>query len=154
MEGHAQKRVERYCDSSRMRNWNQLKNCQKYAHRLSLNACMWHEWVDLTFIWSVTKLARAVTKWTRACDRRSTRLIAHIHPTSDHRQYCHVRNTAQHCRLCLFQDSDFAGDFLSQRRWIFYAFRKSNICSHKLDLQEANVSVSQSHRIGSYFFGC
>ena len=26
------------------------------------------------------------------------------------RQYCHVGNTAQHCRLSLFQDSDFAGD--------------------------------------------
>ena len=26
------------------------------------------------------------------------------------RQYCHVENTAQHCRLGLFQDSDFGGD--------------------------------------------
>ena len=26
------------------------------------------------------------------------------------RQYCHVGNTAQHCRLSLFQESDFAGD--------------------------------------------
>ena len=26
------------------------------------------------------------------------------------RQHCHVGNTAQHCRLDLFQDSDFAGD--------------------------------------------
>ena len=33
-------------------------------------------------------------------------------------------------------------------------FRKSNICSHKLDVQEANISVSQFYRIGSYFFGC
>ena len=38
------------------------------------------------------------------------RLISFIHNTSDHRQYCHVGNTAQHCRLGLFQDSDFAGD--------------------------------------------
>ena len=28
---------------------------------------------------------------------------------------------------------------------------KSNVCSHKLDLQEANVSVSQFHRIGFFF---
>ena len=33
-------------------------------------------------------------------------------------------------------------------------FRKSNIYSHKLDVQEANISVSQFYRIGSYFFGC
>ena len=29
-------------------------------------------------------------------------------------------------------------------------FRKSSICSHKLDVQEANVSISQFHRIGSF----
>ena len=57
-------------------------------------------------LWSVNKL-----KWTRACGKRLARLISHIHHTSDHRQYCHVGNTAQHCRLGLFQDSDFAGDF-------------------------------------------
>ena len=61
-------------------------------------------------LWSVNKLARSVTKWTGACDRRLARLISYIHHTSDYRQYCHVGNTAQHCRLGLFQDSDFAGD--------------------------------------------
>ena len=34
----------------------------------------------------------------------------HIHHTNEFRQHCHVGNTAQHCRLCVFQDSDFAGD--------------------------------------------
>ena len=61
-------------------------------------------------LWSVTKLARAVTKWTRACARRLARLISYTHYTSDFEQYCHVGNTAQHCRLALFQDSDFARD--------------------------------------------
>ena len=51
--------------------------------------------------WPVHKLARAVTKWTRACDRHLARLISHIHSTSDYRQYCHVGNTAQHCRFGL-----------------------------------------------------
>ena len=58
----------------------------------------------------VNKLARAFTKWTRACDKRLARLISNIHHTCEHRQYCHVENTAQQCRLGLFQDSDFAGD--------------------------------------------
>ena len=39
-----------------------------------------------------------------------------IHHTSDNWQYCHVGNTAQHCRLGLFQDSDFAGDLESQNQ--------------------------------------
>ena len=129
MEGHAQKCVEKYCELankmteqffkvsslcldmitiSTKRNLNQLENCQKYAHTLSLNACTWHEWVDLTFYGQRTNLLD--TKWTGACDKRLARLISYIHHTSDYRQYSHVRNTAQHCRLGPFQDSDFAGD--------------------------------------------
>ena len=61
-------------------------------------------------LWSGNKLARAVTKWTKACDKRLARLISYIHHRSEYRQYCHVGNTAQQCRLGLFQDSDFAGD--------------------------------------------
>ena len=58
----------------------------------------------------MNKLARSVTKWTQACDRRLARSISYIHHTRDYRHYCHVGNAAQHCRLGLFQDSDFAGD--------------------------------------------
>ena len=42
--------------TSRRRNWNQLENCQKYAHRLSWNACIFHELVDLAFFGLWTKL--------------------------------------------------------------------------------------------------
>ena len=60
--------------------------------------------------WSVNKLARSITKWTKACDKRLSRLISNIHQTCEYKQYCHVGNTAKQCRLGLFQDSDFAGD--------------------------------------------
>ena len=59
-------------------------------------------------LWSVNKLARSITKWTKACDKRLNRLISYIHHTSEYKQYCHVGNTAKQCRLGLFQDSDFA----------------------------------------------
>ena len=59
-------------------------------------------------LWSVNKLAQSVTLWTGACDERLARLISHTHHTNDYRQHCHVGNTAQHCRLGLCQDSDFA----------------------------------------------
>ena len=55
-------------------------------------------------------VTRPITKWTKACDRRSARLISYIHHTCEYKQYCHVGNTAKQCRLGLFQDSDFAGD--------------------------------------------
>ena len=61
-------------------------------------------------VWSLNKLARAITKWTRACDKRLARLISYIHCTSEYKQYCHMGNTAQQCRLGLFQDSNFASD--------------------------------------------
>ena len=49
-------------------------------------------------------------KWTKACDKRSCRLISFIHHPKEFKQHCHVGNTAQQCRLGLFKDSDFAGD--------------------------------------------
>ena len=61
-------------------------------------------------LWLVNKLARSITKWTKACDKRLNRLISYIHHTCDYKQHCHVGNTAKQCRLGLFQDSDFAGD--------------------------------------------
>ena len=60
--------------------------------------------------WSVNKLARSITKWTKACDKRLNRLISYIHHTCEYKQYCHVGTTAKQCRLGLFQDSDFSGD--------------------------------------------
>ena len=61
-------------------------------------------------LWSVNKLARSITKWTKACDKRLNRLISYIHHTCEYNQYCYVGTTAKQCRLGLFQDSDFAGD--------------------------------------------
>ena len=57
------------------------------------------------------ELARAVTKWTKACDKRLARVVSYIHHTCEYRRYCYVGNTSQECRFGLFQDSDFAGDF-------------------------------------------
>ena len=58
----------------------------------------------------MNKLARSITKWTKACDKRLNRLISYIHHTCEYKQYCCVGNTAKQCRLGQFQDSDFAGD--------------------------------------------
>ena len=70
----------------------QLENCQKFAHKLSWNACTWARIGRPDIRWSVNnKHARSVTKkWTQACDRRLARLISYIHHTNDFRQCCHV----------------------------------------------------------------
>ena len=66
-------------------------------------------------LWSVNKLARSITKWTKACDKRLNRLISYIHHTCEYKQYCHVGNTAKQCRLGLCQDFDFARDLKDSR---------------------------------------
>ena len=50
-------------------------------------------------LWSVNKLARSITKWTKACYKRLNRLISCVHHTCEYRHYCHVGNTAKQCRL-------------------------------------------------------
>ena len=44
----------------------------------------------LDILWSVNKLARSITKWTKACDKRLNRLISFFHHTCEYKQYCHV----------------------------------------------------------------
>ena len=130
MEGHAKKCVERYCElankttqqlykvttpclddhqvkEEELGSVGELSNiCSQIVMK-----CMYLARSGRPdILWSVNKLARAVTKWTRARDRRVARLISHIHHTSEFKQYCHVGNTAKQSRLGLFQDSDFAGD--------------------------------------------
>ena len=81
----------------------------------------------------VNKLARSITKWTKACDKRLNRLISYIHHTCEYKQYRHVGNTAKQCRLGLFQDSEFAGDLEDSKSNVM-CFRQSHICSNKLDV--------------------
>ena len=69
-----------------------------------------HALVHHDILWLVNKLARAITKWTRACDKCLARLTSYTHFTSAYKQYCRVGNTAQQMPIALFPDSDFAGD--------------------------------------------
>ena len=106
-------------------------------------------------LWSVNKLARSITKWTKACDKRLNRLISYIHHTCEYKQYCHVGNTAKQCRLGLFQDSDFAGDLEDSKSTSggTLCFWKSYICSNKLEVQETNCCFTQFNRIRNHLFG-
>ena len=114
MEGHAKKCVERHCE---------LENkTTRQLHRVATPCLDDHQFKEeemrsvgelskvlltdcsylarigrLEILRSVNKLARAVTKWTKACDKRFARLISYIHHTCEFRQYCHVGNTAQQC---------------------------------------------------------
>ena len=130
MVGHAKKCVERYCELANKTTQQLYKVSTpciddhhfkeeetKSVGELSSTCsqivlkCLYLARIGRPdILWSVNKLARSITKWTKACDKRLNRLISYIHHTSEYKQYCHVGNTAKQCRLGLFQDSDFAGD--------------------------------------------
>ena len=97
--------------------------------------------------------ARAVTKWTRACDKRLARLISYIHHTSEFKHYCHVGSIAQQCRLGLVQDSDFAGDLEDSKLTSggLLCIFGSHTFFNKLDEQEPNICLTQFNGSREYF---
>ena len=65
--------------------------------------------------WTVNVLARSVTSWTRACDKRLERLIAYINSTVDVSQHCYVGDPPENCSIGLFADASFAGDLVDSK---------------------------------------
>ena len=62
------------------------------------------------FMWTVNMLAREVTRWTQACDRRLHRLVQYMHQTAEYAQLCFVGDAPSKCWITLFSDASFAGD--------------------------------------------
>ena len=130
MAGHAKKCVERYCELAnkttqqlykvstpciddhhfKEQELNSVGELSKVCSQMVLKCLYLARIGRLDILWSVNKLTRSITKWTKACDKRLNRLISYIRHTCEYEQYCHVGNTAKQCRLGLFQDSDCTGD--------------------------------------------
>ena len=146
MEGHAKKCVERYCELANKTN--------QQFHKVANPGVDDHQFKEEE-IGSVGELSK-VTKWTRACYKRSARLISYIHHTSEYRQSCCVGNTAQHCRLGLFQDSDFAGDLEDSKSTsggTLCIFGSHTLVPISLMCKKQNFSFAQFNRIRNHFLG-
>ena len=101
MAGHAKKCVERYCDLANKTTQQlyklstpciddhhfkeeEMKSVGELSHVCSqiVLKCLYLARIGRPdILWSVNKLARSITKWTRACDKRLNRLISYIHHT-------------------------------------------------------------------------
>ena len=176
MEGHAMKCVERYCELAnkttqqlykvstpriddhhfKEEEFKSVGELSKVFCRIVLK-CLYLARIGRPDIqWSVNKLARSTTKWTRACDKRLARLVLYIHHTSEYRQSCHVGKHCQTMQTGTFSRLRFCG-----RSWVFkihfwrniVRFWKSYICSNKLDVQGTNLSFAQFNRIRNHLFG-
>ena len=107
MQGHAKKCVERYCELANKTTQQlykvstpciddhhfkeeELKSVGELPKLCSpiVRKCLYLARPDI--LWSVNKLARSITKWTKACGKRLSRLISYIHHTCEYKQYCQV----------------------------------------------------------------
>ena len=129
IEGHAKKCMERYCELAnkttqqlhkvsapciddhhfKEEEMKSVGEMSQVCPQIVLKCLYLARIGRLDILLSVNKLARSITKWTKACDKRLNRLISYIHHTCEYKHFC-VGNTAKQCRLELFQDFDFAED--------------------------------------------
>ena len=97
MVGHAKKCVERYCELANKTTQQlykvstpciddhhfkeeEMKSVGELPHVCSqiVLKCLYLARIGrLDILWSVNKLARSITKWTKACDKRLNRLISY-----------------------------------------------------------------------------
>ncbi|WP_288992749.1 DNA (cytosine-5-)-methyltransferase, partial [uncultured Marinobacter sp.] len=82
----------------------------KEASKIVLKALYCARLARLDLLWTVNSLAREVTKWTVACDKRLHRLMCYINCTKDDVMTSHVGDPLEDCRLVMFVDASFAGD--------------------------------------------
>ena len=66
--------------------------------------------VRLDLLWTICSLARQVTKWTRASDRKLHRLVSYLHHSQDISLEGFVGNEAWELSVLCYSDADFAGD--------------------------------------------
>ena len=118
--------------NSRRKIWNQLENCQKFAHKL-FSKCLYIARIGRPDIpCSVNKLAPSGTKWTQGCDKRLARFDI-IH--SSHKKLSSMLS----CGKC--STSLLIGLISRLRRWLWALnirrnlmyFRMSYICLLLLD---------------------
>ena len=96
-------------------------------------------------LWSVNKLARAITKWSRACDKRfSTFDLVH----SSHMWIQTILSCGKHCQtmqigsVSRLRFCRRSWGFKIYIRWTLVHFRKSDVRANKLDVQETDFSFT------------
>ena len=168
MEGHAKKCVERYCEltnETREQLYKVATPCMDdhqfkeeeigpvgelsiVCSQIVLKCQNLTRFGGPDIFWSVNKLARAVTKWTKACDKCLARLISYIYHTCEYRQYCYVGNSIT------LQSRIVSRLWFCRRPWSLEVnirrnsvhFRKSHVRDNKLDVQETDLCFTQFYR--------
>ena len=107
------KRVETPCIDDHQLNADDFKTPGKLtsvAARIVLKALYLARIGRPDALWAVNTLAREVTRWTVACDKRLLRLISYLHFYKEYVQTCFVGDRPEDCWIAMFVDASFAGD--------------------------------------------
>ena len=130
MQGHAEQCVDRYleltgkdigslktvstpCIDDHLlspEDFNEKGEVAEVASRIVLKALYLARTNRPDILWSVNTLARKVTKWDQACDKRLLRMISYLHSTKEKVQVNYVGDPISKCKIYLFVDASFAGD--------------------------------------------
>ena len=149
MEWHAWKCVDRYCELANKKTEQLYKvshpclDDHQFKHSSRKNSNQWRivrslltNCLDMLVLGTNWKARHSVVgqqtcSISHYMDRSMWRTLGSfdfIHSSRDYRQHCHVGNSAQHCRLGLCQDSDFAG-----RSWGFKNLREESCASLEVE---------------------
>ena len=168
MEGHAKNCVERYCELANRTTQQLYKvstpciddhhfkeeelksvgELSKVSSQFVLKCLYLAPIGRPDILWSANKLARSITKWTKACDKRLNRLISYIHHTCEYEQYCYVviprNNAGWDC-----SKTPILVEILRTQNLLLVehcVFLEVEHLYHKLDVQETNFSFAQLNR--------
>ena len=135
MTGHAEQCVERYCELAN-KTIDQLKlvatpsiddhlldpedmtsqgELSHVAARIVLKALYMARLNRVDVLQAINILARNVTRWSKACDKRLHRLISYIHHHKDFVQANWVGDPPEDCKLALFVEASFADDLVDSK---------------------------------------
>jgi hypothetical protein len=113
-------------------------NLSDKAARIVLKCLFTGRMLRCDALWAINMLARNVTKWTVACDKRLHRLIAYLHHTKGKVLECMVGDPPEKCKLALFSDANFAGDLRGSKSTSgAFLVLVGYVRANHLDLQEA-----------------
>ena len=130
MKGHAEASVERYLELSNKpesslkkvstpclddhmlapEDFQDKGELSLVAARIVLKALYLARMNRPDVIWTVNHLARYVTKWSVACDKRLHRLMSYLHHNADWALVNWIGDHLEDCKLVLYVDASFAAE--------------------------------------------
>ena len=102
--------------------------------------------VRFDYLWPCGDLARRITKWTKACDRRLDRLMDHLRCTQNFALEGFMGDAADQCHVLAYCDASFADDLQTSKSTsgLFIAIVGPNTFVPITNFAKRQASVSHS----------